>query len=134
MTKERQTLGELMRFSLVGLIGLSIDATAYVSLSAGLGLSESWAKRLSFALICAWGFFANKRYTFRQREAQLTELPKFALVYGIGWGLNSLTHDTCHLLLSSNALAFLIASSVWACWNFIGQKWFVFRSSDQELP
>lgn len=118
----------MTRFAMVSGVSFVIDAAFYAMLATGFGFSSSWAKRFSFLCIIIWAFFAHKHFTFRKREFNSTEPIKFALLYLSGWALNSVAHDYAVANQSASLHAFLLATFVWACWNFLGQKYFVFRS------
>jgi putative flippase GtrA len=120
---------QLLRYLVVGLLAVAIDAGAYYGLTAIGWLDAAWAKRVSFGLGALWGFFANKFFTFEHRTFTLHEPVLFTLVYIAGWFLNSLLHDIVLALTNWRALAFLVATSTSTCTNFIGQKWIVFRAT-----
>ena len=127
MLDRRKLLSEILRFTIVSGIAFTIDAGVYLGLSTQLDVDGSWAKRISFACVSVWGFFAHKHYTFRHRRFNSREPIRFACVYLTGWILNSLVYDGTVALDQSAKPAFLLATFAWACWNFVGQKWFVFR-------
>lgn len=134
MAESRNTALQIFRFLLVSGISLSIDYGIYALLSEFTNLGSSWAKRISFASILVWGYFAHKHFTFKNRGFSASEPFRFALLYLSGWTLNSLVHDYAATEPGTSNPAFLAATFVWACWNFTGQKFFVFRrreSSEQ---
>ena len=123
-----RTIRQVIRFLLVSGVSLCIDYGIYTMLT-GFGISDSsWAKRISFACIVFWGYFAHKRFTFRNRGFSASQPIRFAMLYITGWALNSVVHDLTAADGNSSNPAFFAATFVWACWNFIGQKYFVFRS------
>ena len=123
-----QIVAEIQRFIIVSGVALMIDIGVYFILSSIFGMDSSWAKRISFACIPVWGFFAHKRFTFRKRPLNPGEPTRFALVYFAGLILNSVVHDATATLNQPSTPAFLAATIAWACMNFVGQKWFVFNS------
>lgn len=127
MVQARRTVLQAARFLIVSGISLSIDYGVYTLLTSQTALDSSWAKRASFACIVLWGFFAHKFFTFRNRGFNAREPARFALLYFTGWLINSLTHDLTAADSQPSNVAFLLATFVWACWNFLGQKFFVFR-------
>ena len=127
MLDRRKLLSEIFRFILVSGVSFTIDAGVYLGLISQLDIDGSWAKRISFACVSVWGFFAHKHFTFRHRSFNRSEPIRFACVYLTGWVLNSLVYDATIALDQSAKPAFLLATFAWACWNFVGQKWFVFR-------
>ncbi len=132
MEATRNTAQQAARFLLVSGISLSIDYGVYSFLSHFSIVDSSWAKRLSFACIFFWGYFAHKHFTFKNREFSSSEPLRFGLLYLTGWVINSLVHDYAAANPGASDPAFLAATFVWACWNFIGQKYFVFRKREVE--
>lgn len=119
---------EIPRYLLVGGMAVAIDAGGYaLFVHTGL-LTPSWAKRVSFVMGSVWAFFMNKYYTFEQKELRLGEPFLFAAVYAAGWLFNSVSHDLVLAWTGIKTIAFLIATGISTCTNFIGQKWIVFRS------
>lgn len=119
--------GELLRFLVVGGIAVALDAASYWALMHFGQMSPVWAKRASFGIGSVWAFFANKYFTFAARELRASEPFLFAIVYVAGWFLNSVTHDLVLGWFGLKWLAFLAATGVSTCSNFIGQKFLVFR-------
>ncbi|EDY81314.1 hypothetical protein VDG1235_932 [Verrucomicrobiia bacterium DG1235] len=132
MDENRNTALQAARFLIVSGISLSIDYGVYALLSELTALDSSWAKRISFACIFFWGYFAHKYFTFKNRGFSATEPARFALLYLSGWAINSVVHDYASTHPGASTPAFLAATFVWACWNFIGQKFFVFRKRECE--
>ena len=124
---------QIWRYLLVGGLAVAIDGGVYYLLTASGQLPAVVAKRVSFAAGAIWSFFANKYFTFGQRDLSLKEPVLFALVYAGGWFLNSGIHDITLKLTGMNSLAFLTATGVSTCTNFAGQKWLVFRAR-QQIP
>ena len=120
---------ELLRFLLVGGIAVLIDATVYFALVKLAILHPSSSKRVSFACGAIWAFFMNKYYTFSQKQIKVSEPLSFSVVYLVGWLLNSVTHDILYKWTAIKLVAFLFATAVSTCSNFIGQKLIVFRTN-----
>lgn len=127
MHERNALLYQILRFALVSGVAFAIDALVFFGLSEHMEIDDSWSKRISFACVSVWGFLAHKRFTFRHREFNASEPVRFAFVYLSGWVLNSVVYDGTIALDRSSKPAFLVATFAWACWNFIGQKYFVFR-------
>lgn len=126
MSKDNKTLAQIQRFLLVSGVSFTIDLSVYSALTYFWEVDSSWAKRISFACVFFWSFFAHKRFTFKQRTLNASEPLKFALVWAVGWVLNSSVHDITAQQSSPSPIAFVLATIAWACLNFMGQKWFVF--------
>lgn len=129
MDAPRTILNQIGRFLLVSGVSLAIDYGVYLSLTDFTSLDSSQAKRASFACIFLWGFFAHKRFTFKNRGFHPSQPLRFALLYLSGWLINSTVHDYAALEPETSNPAFLAATFVWACWNFLGQRYFVFRQA-----
>ncbi len=134
MSEFRKTVLQAVRFALVSAVSLTIDYGVYHLLAERFEVSSSWAKRISFACIAIWGFFAHKLFTFRKRRYRASEPIRFALLYFTGWMLNSAVHDLAADSGGASNPAFLVATFVWACWNFAGQKLFVFGPGKSDSP
>jgi len=130
MPLSRKFISQILRFTVVSGMAFLIDAGVYLLLSIQLEVDGSWAKRISFACVSVWGFFAHKHFTFQHRGFRASEPIRFAIVYLTGWILNSVIYDATIDLDQTATPAFLTATFAWACWNFIGQKWFVFSEPD----
>ena len=118
---------EMGRYLLVGGCAVLIDFCGYYALSGPLGVDPSWAKRISFTAGAAWAFFANKFFTFKQPLLKWNEPLAFIAVYGVGFLANSAVHDFTLRLLARKLPAVIAATAVSTIWNFIGQKFLVFR-------
>jgi putative flippase GtrA len=123
---------ELLRFLVVGGIAVAFDGASYYGLMNLFQMEPAWAKRASFAIGSVWAFFANKYFTFGVRELRLREPFIFTFVYLAGWFFNSVTHDLVLHMAGLKWLAFLAATAVSTCTNFIGQKFLVFRRDDSK--
>lgn len=128
MSRSFKTLFQALRFTAVSGVALAIDAAIYAILISQFDVSGSWAKRLSFACVAFWGYFANKHFTFRDKSPNGSEPMKFALLYLTGGIINSVIHDLAAVQDEATRPAFIAATFAWACWNFIGQKFYVFRN------
>lgn len=119
---------ELLRYLLIGGIAVGIDTISYTVLSNTHMTSVYWAKRISFILGAIWAFFMNKYFTFSQKDLRVSEPFTFTVVYLVGFLLNSLCHNIVYDLFHFKSLAFICATGLSTCTNFIGQKWIVFRT------
>lgn len=132
MSELKKTISQAQRFILVSGVSFCIDATVYWTLASQTSLDSSWAKRISFASIALWGFFAHKYFTFGNRGFNANEPIRFVALYLTGWILNSFVHDAYVKHDEASSPAFVLATLVWASWNFLGQKFFVFRKDPSE--
>lgn len=133
MDETRRTVTQIARFLAVSGVSLCIDYGVYSLLSDHTDIGSSWGKRISFLCIVVWGYFAHKHFTFRSRADYASGEPlRFALLYLSGWAINSVVHDLTAGAPGSSNPAFIAATFVWACWNFLGQKHFVFRKRERD--
>jgi putative flippase GtrA len=133
MKLDARLKSELLRFLVVGGIAVALDAALYAAFVHWWEITSAWAKRLSFAVGSLWPFFANKYFTFGVRELRVSEPFLFALVYFVGWFLNSVTHDLVLRWTEHKTVAFLAATGVSTCSNFLGMKFIVFRRREGDV-
>ncbi len=132
MIHPSSNLAQVARFAIVSGISFTIDASVYAGLASHwVGLDASWAKRLSFGCIILWSYFAHKRFTFGHRGYTVGEPFRFAALFLVGWITNSAVHDLTAVRGEAGQLAFFMATAAWACLNFLGQRFLVFRQRDE---
>jgi putative flippase GtrA len=103
--------GELMRFARFGAVGLSntvITLVAY-DLLTHVGLADTAASALGFALGAVNGYLLNRSWTFRARGGAAT-LARYVAVQGLGALLSAVGVDvaTTDLLLRKLAAECLV--------------------------
>ena len=81
------TLGQFVRFAIVGLLSNGVLYLAYVGLTAA-GLGPKAAMTLLYVLGTLQGFLFNKHWSFRSRHSHGPELVRYALAYAFGYLLN----------------------------------------------
>jgi len=118
---------EIFRYILVGGGAVCIDFMIYFLLSEFTHIDISLSKRISYVCGGIWSFFANKFFTFKKYDLNTIEPILFVLVYAIGFFLNSILHDFILKFWGVKLLAFGIATFISIVWNYIGQKWLVFK-------
>lgn len=91
------------------------------------------SKTVSFLTGTLFAYFANKLWTFEKKERDHVEMLSFLILYGttlvINVGVNQLT---LWILPDWIGLAFLAATGTSTILNFIGQKWWVFRITNND--
>lgn len=120
---------EIVRYGIVGGGAVLIDLIIYTLLIYFNITDPSWAKRIGFTIGALWSFLINKFYTFRKYDLKLSEPVFFIIVYVSGFLLNSFIHDWILRLYNSKVFAFILATCVSIMWNYVGQKWLVFRKA-----
>lgn len=94
-------------------------------------VSYSPAKAMSFICGAIVAYFANKYYTFEKPKKSYGEIGRFTALYITTFFVNVGSNKLALLFVSkSTFLCFIIATIITMTCNFIGQKWFVFRSSE----
>ena len=119
---------QLCRYLFVGLMAVLIDGVAYVLLTQYSDLDPTLAKRISFIMGSIWAFLMNKYFTFQSKQKKISEPILFIVVYVLGFLLNSVSHDLVYQWWKSSLWAFLVATGLSTVFNFIGQKYIVFKS------
>jgi putative flippase GtrA len=118
-------------FLVVGSITVVVDFAAYTLLQGWLTLPVDVAKGVGFLVGTAFAYFANRHWTFGHQNSAQGSAWRFALLYGVTLAFNVMINAAClHVFLGlawSRQVAFLMATGVSACLNFLGMKYFVFR-------
>jgi putative flippase GtrA len=122
---------ELAIFLLVGALTVTVDFISYRGLHDFALMSINMAKAASFLLGTLFAYFANRFWTFGSIQHIPGSAWRFALLYASTLGANVITNSLAlnifaHIACSVQ-LAFMLATTVSACLNFIGMKLFVFK-------
>lgn len=132
--KIKQMFGnEIIRYLVVGGVSVGLDFVVYTLLIVTKILDPILAKRVSFIVGGIWAFFANKLFTFRKSGVKLSEPLLFGFIYFCGFFLNVIVHDIIFKSFKVKTLAFISATFVSILWNYIGQKWVVFRKNKVKI-
>lgn len=127
MTERQIIKRQLLRFLVVGCTAVVIDLIVYTLLITVIPIPV--AKTLSFLAGTVFAYFTNKLWTFDKPGRNHVEMFSFFLLYGttllVNVGVNQLT---LYLFPGALGFAFLAATGTSTILNFIGQKWWVFRS------
>jgi putative flippase GtrA len=136
---------QLSIFLIVGLITILIDFLLYRGLlhliPSGM-VNANLAKGISFIAGTIFAYFANRFWTFNNRDTPIGNISRFILVYIFGLCLNILVNHLCTGWLDKImqpqeyviTTSFLFATIISANFNFIGMKFFVFTSRKREYP
>jgi putative flippase GtrA len=121
---------ELVLFSIIGLLTVAIDFFIYLSIIFLDILPVSMAKTVGFLAGTLFAYFTNRFWTFSDVERISKSAVRFIIVYLFSLMANVMINKSilwlCIDVRFSFQLAFFIATSVSACLNFIGMKFFVF--------
>ncbi|MDC6350604.1 GtrA family protein [Zeaxanthinibacter sp. PT1] len=127
MAVSTTTRKQLLKFGVSGVTAVLVDYLVYLALYPYLG--PNIAKGVSFLTGTMVAFVLNKYWTFEAKEFSGKQLMKFLILYGITLGLNIGTNHLCLIWFESIIFAFLCATGLSAVLNFIGQKFWVFKTS-----
>ena len=125
--RHRHSLGELIKFALVGLLNTGVDVVIFFLLT-WIGVPYITAQVVSYSCGATNSYLLNKVWTFRSAGLSVAEMVRFAVVNLLSLGISvvvlRLLHDSAGLdLAASKAGATL--SGLMA--NFLGNKLWVFR-------
>jgi putative flippase GtrA len=118
---------QLLRFLVVGCSAVATDFVTYTLLLHLL--AHAPAKTISFILGSIVAYLLNKYWTFAVPGKNHIEVAKFIILYTSTLGVN-VAVNAAVLILFPHAVpfAFLCATGTSTILNFIGQKWWVFKS------
>jgi putative flippase GtrA len=160
-TRTRQTVGQVARFGLVGVLNTLVDYVVFIGLTIvfGIPLSRVWvAKYTSSAVAMTISFTLNRRFVFRSRQdAVAGQAFRFVVATLIGVFViqNLLTQffasvfqypgTGVHRLLEAVGLgisekytietvAFALGTVASLTWNFLAYKYWAFRPSASAAP
>ena len=130
---------ELAIFLIVGSSTVLIDFLTYRSLVWLHLLGIDMAKATSFIIGTVFAYFANRFWTFGHKRHVPGSPLRFAILYTGTLGANVCVNALMLVLLANAAaaiqVAFLLATGVSASLNFLGMKFFVFRTKPaSDLP
>ena len=135
---------ETLIYLITGLISTAINWTITYVFNNFLHLGYWVTSAAAFLCSLVFTYFANKKYTFKNTEAQSKVLPRylaevficFILAYGAGkpvldWFFSKVVQpdwDADKL----NTIKGILANICYIGLNYIGQKFFVFRKTKEE--
>ena len=122
---------ELAIFLIVGMSTVLVDFISYRGLIGFQVMEVDMAKAAGFLVGTLFAYFANRFWTFGHNPHVPGSVWRFSALYASTLGANVLTNALVLKLLADMAiaiqLAFLLATGVSACLNFLGMKLFVFK-------
>lgn len=135
MTNKR----ELLRFLVSGFTAVAIDLGVYFLLV--IIMNTNLAKGISFISGTFVAFILNKYWTFEVKERSYAEIVKFIILYAITLSINIAVNKIVlnmalkmdldfgfRIIPKAYIIAFLFATATSTILNFIGQKFWVFKS------
>jgi len=127
ITRHHHSIGEFIKFALVGILNTGVDVAIFFLLT-WLGIPYVAAQIVSYSCGAANSYLLNKVWTFRSCGLSYAEIVRFAAVnltsLGISVVVLTLLHDMAGLGLAA-AKGGATACALVA--NFLGNKLWVFR-------
>jgi putative flippase GtrA len=124
---------ELAIFLVVGASAVLIDLIVYRGLIEYQVIEVDMAKATGFLVGTLFAYFANRFYTFGPKSHVQGSAWRFSALYTSTLCANVLINAFALAMLAdvdgAILLAFVLATGVSACLNFLGMKLFVFRKS-----
>lgn len=122
---------ELVIFLIVGASTVLVDFITYRGLIQFQVMEVDMAKATGFLVGTLFAYFANRFWTFGHKLHAPGSAWRFLVLYASTLGANVLINAFSLKLLADTAaafqLAFLGATAVSACLNFLGMKFIVFK-------
>ncbi|MDR1310927.1 MAG: GtrA family protein, partial [Burkholderiaceae bacterium] len=143
MRAVKKTTREILIFGIIGALGTVLDYLVYTTCLFRLHVDVNASKSFAYVVGMVFAYFCNSRWTFAYKDASITSVLRFVLVYVFGMGANVGTNGTVLWCLSAMGdggetvgmwgirFAFLTAVGVSATCNFAGMKWFAFRKASE---
>ena len=127
IARHRHSIGEFIKFALVGLLNTGVDVAIFFLLT-WIGTPYVAAQVISYSCGAANSYLLNKLWTFRSSGLSYAEIVRFTTVNLISLGISvvvlSLLHRTAGLnLATAKGGATVCALAA----NFLGNKLWVFR-------
>lgn len=128
---------QFAKFLVVGSLTVGLDFLVYLGLISAEIATTDIAKLLGFLSGTIFAYFANQFWTFKnQNEVAIgSSLWRFGLLYGLTLLVNVSVNSVFLGCLDGQAYqiqyAFLIATCLSALLNFLGMKYFVFKSKNK---
>lgn len=123
----RSSLGQLIRYGVVGLLSNAIGFLLYLALTAA-GLGPALAMTLVYAIGVMQTFVVNKRWSFAHDGRSGPVFRKYVLLYAFGYVLNVLLLFFCVDILGwRHQIVMLGLIFVMVALFFAGQKYWVFK-------
>lgn len=116
---------QLVKFIIAGCLAVTTDLLSYYILLNFL--SHNISKTVSFILGTIVAYIINKFWTFEKNKKSYREIYRFALLYTITLFANVFTNKITLELTKNTFLSFIVATGVSTVFNFLGQKFWVFK-------
>lgn len=123
---------ELVVFIIVGSLTFLVDYLVYTSVLAYIHLPVELAKVIGIMAGTTSAYVMNRLWTFNHTRYSLGSIGRFLLLYVVTLGINVAINTGVLAILNgmpaATGIAFTIAAGIAASLNFIGMRYFVFRT------
>lgn len=123
---------ELLLFLLVGGLTVLIDFAVYQLLILYWDINISLSKGCAFCTGTLFAYFANRFWTFENKGHSPGSIYRFIPLYSSTLAINIIVNavilSTLNHIFFINYIAFIAATGCSAVLNFLGMKFFVFRT------
>ncbi len=135
LTEERrQTLGQFLRFAMIGTAGVVVDASALYGAMHGLGLGHYSGRLLSWLAAATFTWSMNRRFNFADDRPALAQWLKFLAANAVGglvnYGVYCLLVYLSPLVAAYPIIGVGAGSIAGLAFNFSASKWLVFRRAN----
>ncbi len=135
---KNETLNQLFKFGVIGVVNTAIDFIIYYVLTRYTAFFDPETSRrylanvIGFMSGATFSFFANKLWTFKHfSRPTVQELSKFYGTNVAGLIINTVLFGLVIKLFAAHDLvAKIVATIVTIIWNFVLQKFWVFRKKN----
>lgn len=119
-------------FALVGGLATGLQYLLLFILVRFAGMAGPLASAIGFVVSAIFNYLANRYFTFRSQRSHQEALPRFMAVSLTGLAINTLVLWCALLALGDHILAAqLVATAVVFSWNYLVNKKWTFKVSDQ---
>ena len=119
-------------FIIIGVLTVLIDLFSYRFLYFYLAVDINFAKGISFFVGTTFAYIANRFWTFEDKETVSSSIFRFISLYSatlfVNVYVNSVTLKMLDFYFYVEYAAFIVATACSAGLNFLGMKFYVFRS------
>lgn len=122
----------IWRFLVIGGISTTIDFIIYYCFSNYIDISA--AKVISMCAASVFSFYMNKKWTFMDQEKNsVKKVAKYVIVQIVNITINTVVNRMVYIMTSMKIIAFVIATVVAMCANYLLQRTIVFRKKENQV-
>lgn len=120
----KKELKQILRYLIVGGTATGVDYCAYIFLSETLNISI--AKAISMIIAMGISFVLNKIWTFNSHNEIRKQIRRYMVSQAINLCTNVLINTIVFQISQNKIIAFIIATGIAMCANYLLQKKYVF--------